>query len=422
MLPSSSRQDLAHGIDFLISLVCRIFPSKKEVGMKIEELVKDSFLLNESLAVFEQQCGSLREIEEAAEQAAQKARRQHFLEAGHATVQQEVVEAHSAYLAAASQALFAYAKEAYAGQHGPGVLIVVYSDHNGTARIARILAIEDQDQLLLSRLKGESYILSPQKLQENQKRFSEDFCSCFCFEVGVAASKEEYAELYEIRKGQGDPILPLREMFPQENCPPLVVGEVFGMGGSSHHSGEISGYGVVLFTGGIAVVSMHDGDRGVETAEVWGAIRSPGFMPSWSGKHAELQNVHELDELTQEELMFLRGLGSKGEDNSAKLLALVGEALGLKDIRINVTCCCGKVDRLIQSELPCTQWYGMREGDREITLEEAANLVAQGAKVHEEQCCCFSCNDLGHQTWLSEDDKQVLANLLGIKPEEILPC
>lgn len=52
-----------------------------------------------------------------------------------------------------------------------------------------------------------------------------------------------------------------------------------------------------------------------------------------------------------------------------------------------------RVRRLVlsQSGRGCISWYGMQEGDREVALEEARELIRRGIPAEEDSCSCFWC-------------------------------
>lgn len=99
----------------------------------------------------------------------------------------------------------------------------------------------------------------------------------------------------------------LRSIF-SDYVPMFIVGTLVSFGGSSHHSGEISGSLLPMPSGRLAVVAEYDSidDASFPRFRAYGVLKSLDQKPQWSAKFGGSWNGEELDPFTSEESAYLK--------------------------------------------------------------------------------------------------------------------
>lgn len=190
-------------------------------------------------------------------------------------------------------------KEIFEGNFGKGELALVVGDVGQKNRLARIVFINEAETKksvrsqyeasLVGKIIKEREIVNLEKITKGLTSISikDDGSIKFggsCAEADMnLTSEEDFKNLFNFLKSKGyfEKISKLMSAEYQE----FKVGELVPFGGCSHHSGEISGYMIVLETKKFAIVSECDSEKEYNKGmRLWGVTNNPAIDSSWSAK------------------------------------------------------------------------------------------------------------------------------------------
>lgn len=207
-----------------------------------------------------------------------------------------------------------FLQEVYTGKYGRGELCLVKGGMHHKTKVRRILFIgkeEKQKKNFDVIMKYYGSIYWPLKPEDSNCSVNLKSPGYSWAEVGledVETTKTELEQFFLVLKEKSCSIGTLMEAFPKNFRPPVEEGEIFHIGGCSHHSGEIDAYGIVLPTGRLAVVTSYDGECKIgPDVEFCGVTADPKWKAFLSAKWKELRNSEELLVPTEEEIAFLKG-------------------------------------------------------------------------------------------------------------------
>ena len=217
------------------------------------------------------------------------------------------------------QALVSLRERAWLGDFGPGELRMVVDNSHTPVRLVRLVisqGAEGREQP--SAWIGDGWIRDCLiNLADNSRLTSHDVINgcehqvAPYFEVDPTdTGDEEYQQVFRAVRGGRLSLSTLRAVFPASFEPIYQSGEHFSLSGSSHHTGDIDGYGLVMPSGRIAVIAEYSsGDK--EAWNGWhcyGVMKDQSFVPDWTARYGGgLENCDELVQPTADEVAFLRG-------------------------------------------------------------------------------------------------------------------
>jgi len=235
--------------------------------------------------------------------------------------------------AKAKKELDQWLQKIYKGEYGNGELVVI--KHREKDTLMRVIPIEkpvynpstdearERDRRnkekinMLAKKIDSDYVCTPENTG-NIQTYQDVKKFLLLYEFAAVdfakTTREELDNLYKKLKDNGRTMAYILKVFPSDYKPEVTAGEILPFGGSSHHSGDISGSLIVLPTGRFAVISEYSGEkeRQYGTQQFWGVLDDLMVDPNWSACYVDWEGP-ELSKLTDEEYDFLKG-NSKFKD------------------------------------------------------------------------------------------------------------
>lgn len=227
------------------------------------------------------------------------------------TLKRQLVQVRADETADEQKILRDFYEKTQRGEYGKGELVMI-RDIDGS-KLARVLPVINRTNI--HNPSSTEPIPRDLTVHASDVLNNERFSSRFQFvELPLeGTTKIEYDNIFSVLRDSLPPNA-LMNLFPEDYKPQVKPGDIFEYGSVSHSSGEISGIGMVLPTGRLAIFSEYEGDRGHKN-EFWGVLSNPRTELDWSARSGGLQNPEVLDDLTEEEIQFL-----KGQDMPVKVL------------------------------------------------------------------------------------------------------